>query len=38
MAITIDSPAERKYLDGLAASLGIDPGLKAHVEQTIGRG
>lgn len=37
MAITIDSPAERQYLDGLAASLGIDPGLKAHVEQVVGR-
>jgi uncharacterized membrane protein YebE (DUF533 family) len=37
MAVTIDSPAERKYLDGLAASLGIDPGLKAHVEQAVGR-
>jgi uncharacterized membrane protein YebE (DUF533 family) len=38
MAITIDSPAERQYLDGLAASLRIDPGLKAHVEQAVGRG
>jgi uncharacterized membrane protein YebE (DUF533 family) len=38
MAVTIDSPAERKYLDSLATSLGIDPGLKAHVEQAVGRG
>ena len=38
MAITIDSPAERLYLDSLAQSLGIDPGLKAHVEQAVGRG
>lgn len=38
LAITIDSPVERKYLDDLAKRLGIDPGLKAQVEQTVGRG
>jgi uncharacterized membrane protein YebE (DUF533 family) len=37
LAITADSPAERRYLDGLAQRLGIDPGLKAHLEQTVGR-
>jgi len=37
MAVKIDTPAERTYLDQLAAHLGLDPGLKAQVEQTVGR-
>ena len=38
LAVTVDTPAERSYLDRLASSLGIDPGLKAQVEQTLRRG
>jgi uncharacterized membrane protein YebE (DUF533 family) len=38
MAIAVDTPAEKNYLDGLARALKIDPGLKAQVEQTLGRG
>src|SRR5262245_10833082 len=38
LAVKIDSPAERSYLDRLADGLGVDPGLKAEVEQTVGRG
>jgi uncharacterized membrane protein YebE (DUF533 family) len=37
LAIAVDTPAERNYLDGLARSLNIDPALKAQVEQTLGR-
>ena len=37
LAIAVDTPAERNYLDGLARALKIDPGLKAQVEQTLGR-
>lgn len=35
LAITPDQPAERAYLDMLAARLGIEPGLKAAIEQTV---
>ena len=37
LAVAVDTPAERSYLDGLASALSIDPGLKAQVEQTLGR-
>ncbi len=37
LAIAVDTPAERNYLDGLARALKIDPRLKAQVEQTLGR-
>lgn len=37
LAIAVDTPAERNYLDGLARALRIDPGLKAQVEQTLRR-
>ncbi|GLS29265.1 Uncharacterized membrane protein YebE, DUF533 family [Mesorhizobium albiziae] len=37
LAVAVDTPAERNYLDRLASALGIDPGLKAQVEQTLGR-
>ncbi len=35
LAITADTPAERGYLDMLAARLGIEPGLKTAIEQTV---
>ena len=38
LATTVDTPAERGYLDELANALNIDPGLKAQVEQTLRRG
>ena len=38
LAVAVDTSAERSYLDGLAKALGIEPGLKAQVEQTLGRG
>ena len=38
LAVAVDTPAERSYLDGLAKALGIEPGLKAQVEQTLRRG
>jgi uncharacterized membrane protein YebE (DUF533 family) len=38
LAVTVDTPAERDYLDRLASGLGIEPGLKAQVDQTLGRG
>jgi uncharacterized membrane protein YebE (DUF533 family) len=37
LAIAIDTPRERQYLDDLAKALGIEPGLKAQIEQTIGK-
>jgi uncharacterized membrane protein YebE (DUF533 family) len=37
MAITVDKPAERAYLDRLASALKIDPGLKANIEATLGK-
>ena len=38
LAVAVDTPAERSYLDGLAKALGIEPGLKEQVEQTLRRG
>ena len=38
LAVAVDTPAERNYLDGLAKALGIEPGLKEQVEQTLRRG
>lgn len=35
LAIKADQPAERGYLDMLAARLGIEPGLKVAIEQTV---
>lgn len=37
LAMAVDTPAGRNYLDGLARALSIDPGLKAQIEQTLGR-
>jgi uncharacterized membrane protein YebE (DUF533 family) len=37
LAISIDTPPERAYLDKLAAALGIDAGLKSQIENTLGR-
>lgn len=37
LAVAVDTPAERSYLDELASALNIDPGLKAQVEQTLRR-
>ncbi|ACL57831.1 tellurite resistance TerB family protein [Methylobacterium nodulans] len=36
MAVDVDSPAERAYLDHLAQRLGLDPGLVRHLESTVG--
>lgn len=35
LAITPDAPAERAYLDLLAARLGLDPGLKGELEAAV---
>lgn len=35
LAITPDAPAERAYLDLLAARLGLDPGLKRELEAAV---
>ena len=35
LAINVDTPAERAYLDMLAARLGLDQGLKTSIEQTV---
>lgn len=35
LAIRVDNPAERAYLDMLAARLGLDDGLKKSIEQTV---
>ena len=35
MAIDVDHPAERAYLDMLAARLGLDPALKKSLDETI---
>lgn len=35
MAVTIDSPQERAYLDDLARQLGLDPGFARHIEATL---
>ena len=37
MAISIDKPAERTYLDRLAVALKLDPGVKANIEATLGK-
>jgi uncharacterized membrane protein YebE (DUF533 family) len=37
LAVAVDTAEERRYLDELAQALGIKPGLKAQVEQTLGR-
>ena len=37
LAVTIDTPEERRYLDKLAEDIGVDPALKQQVEQTVGR-
>ena len=35
MAIRVDTPQERAYLDHLARRLGLDPGLARHIEATL---
>ncbi len=35
MAVTIDTPQERAYLDHLARQLGLDPGFARHIEATL---
>lgn len=35
VAIDMDHPAERAYLDMLAARLGLDPALKKSLEETV---
>ncbi|TGD94794.1 tellurite resistance TerB family protein [Methylobacterium nonmethylotrophicum] len=35
MAISVDTPQERAYLDHLARRLGLDPGLSRHIEATL---
>ena len=35
LAIKLDNPAERAYLDMLAARLGLDANLKASIEQAV---
>ncbi|MGE7417939.1 tellurite resistance TerB family protein [Methylobacterium tarhaniae] len=35
MAISVDTPQERAYLDHLARSLRLDPGLVRHIEATL---
>jgi uncharacterized membrane protein YebE (DUF533 family) len=35
MAISVDTPQERAYLDHLARRLGLDPGLARHIEATL---
>jgi uncharacterized membrane protein YebE (DUF533 family) len=37
LAIAVDTPEERQYLDRLAEALGMDAGLKQQVEQTLGK-
>ncbi|WP_410825843.1 tellurite resistance TerB family protein, partial [Methylobacterium sp. sgz302003] len=37
MAIDVDTPQERAYLDHLARRLGLDPGLVQHLDATVGR-
>ena len=36
MAIEVDAPAEREYLDRLAASMGWAPGVVRNIEQLVG--
>jgi uncharacterized membrane protein YebE (DUF533 family) len=35
MAVTVDTPQERAYLDHLARRLGLDPGFARHIEATL---
>ncbi|MGX7707876.1 tellurite resistance TerB family protein [Methylobacterium sp. Gmos1] len=35
MAVTVDTPQERAYLDHLARRLGLDPGYARHIEATL---
>ena len=35
MAIDVDTPQERAYLDHLARRLGLDPGLVRHLDATV---
>ena len=35
MAISVDTPQERAYLDHLARRLGLDPGFARHIEATL---
>jgi uncharacterized membrane protein YebE (DUF533 family) len=37
LAVSVDTPAERRYLDSLAAALNIEPGFKAQLERAVGR-
>ena len=37
LAISIDTPQERRYLDKLADDIGVDEGLKKQVEASVGR-
>jgi uncharacterized membrane protein YebE (DUF533 family) len=37
LAVSIDTPQERNYLDKLANAIGVDPELKTQVEATVGR-
>lgn len=36
LAIEVDTPAERAYLDRLAAALGLDQATRRHIEGTLG--
>ena len=36
MAIEVDTPAEREYLDRLAASMGLTPEVVRNIEQLVG--
>ncbi|GJD51660.1 hypothetical protein OPKNFCMD_4415 [Methylobacterium crusticola] len=35
LAVSVDTPAERAYLDRLAGRLGLDPGLARRIEDTV---
>jgi uncharacterized membrane protein YebE (DUF533 family) len=37
LAVRVDTTAERRYLDSIAAALNIDPGLKAQLERAVSR-
>jgi uncharacterized membrane protein YebE (DUF533 family) len=37
LAVSVDTTAERRYLDSIAAALNIDPGLKAQLERAVAR-
>ena len=36
MAIEVDTPSERAYLDRLAASMGLTPEVARNIEQLVG--